>query len=239
MRRRMAIHTQSDHGWARGRRAFTLIELVIVTGLIVILVGSVSLALKDSGGGSLASAQNTLATMVGTARAQAAVHQTETILAIYGTVPSTTTNADYYLRLVQVFRNNTPGVTPEQWVPVGNPVILPTGVCVVPPSTAGLLATGVTWPATPPRVSTLGGPVGLRQTSTGTAFGGAATAYVVNFTPQGTITQVGTSTHSRLVVAAAMTGTTNRPAFYDASAVRGLLLRPTGAVTFVNDVNGF
>lgn len=239
MRQLMVMCAESDRRWVRGRPAFTLIELIIVTGLIVLLVGSMTLALKDTGGGGLASAQTTLATMVGTARAQAAVHQTETILAIYATQPSATTNADYYLRLVQVFRNNTPGVVPEQWVPVGNPVILPTGVCVVPPSTAGLLVSGVTWPANPPRVSTLGGPVGLRQTVAGTAFSGATTAYVVNFTPQGTITQVGTSTHARIVVGATTIGANSRPAFYDANAVRGLLLRPTGAVTFVNQADGF
>lgn len=225
----------------RLRRGFTLVELIIVSGLIVFLVGGIALALKDTGGGGLATAQNTLATMVSQARAQAAVHQTEAILAIYATQPSANTNADYYLRLIQVFRNNTPGVPSgqEQWVAVGNPVLLPTGVCVVPPTTAGLLATGVTWPSNPPQVSTLRGPIGLRQTVAGTAFGGTATAYVVDFTPQGTITQVGTSTHSRLVVGATLVSTNSRPAFYDANAVRGLLLRPTGAVTFVNQASGF
>lgn len=207
-----------------------------MVGLIALLAGGFGLALGDSGGNSLATAQTTLATMVGSARAQAAVHQTETILAIYGTRPPGG-DPDKFLRLIQVFRNNRPGVTPAQWVPAGSPVSLPRGVYVVPTSTAGLLAAGVVWPSNPPLTSTLRGPIGLAQPA-GTPFGTGATAFVVDFSPDGTIAQVGNLPHARLVVGTAAL-TNNLPQFNNNAAVRGVILRPSGAVSFVNQAIGF
>jgi len=219
-----------------GRRAFTLLEVLVVVGLIALLAGGLGLALGDTGGNSLATAQTTLATMVGTARAQAAVQQTETILAIYATRPPGG-DAQKYLRLLQVFRNNRPGVTPPVWVPAGAPVSLPRGVYMVPTTTTGLLAAGIVWPTNPPLVSTLRGPIGLAQPA-GTPFGTGATAFVVEFSPDGTIAQVGNLTHARLVLGTAALAN-NIPQFNNNAAVRGVILRPTGAVTFVNQANGF
>lgn len=218
------------------RRAFTLLEVLVVVGLIALLAGGIGLALGDTGGNALASAQTSLASMVGSARAQAAVHQTETILAIYATRPPGG-DAEKYLRLLQVFRNNRPGVTPAVWVPAGSPVSLPRGVYVVPTSTTGLLAAGVVWPTNPPLVSTLRGPIGLGQPA-GAPFGTGATAFVVEFAPDGTIAQVGNLTHARLVLGTAVLAN-NTPQFNNNAAVRGVILRPTGAVTFVNQANGF
>lgn len=220
----------------RGRRAFTLLEVLVVVGLIALLAGGFGLALGDSGGNSLATAQTTLATMVGSARAQAAVHQTPTILAIYATRPPGG-DADKFLRLIQVFRNTTPDGPRPTWVPAGSPVSLPRGVYVVPTSTAGLLAAGVVWPSNPPLVSTLRGPIGIAQPA-GTPFGTGATAFVVDFAPDGTIAQVGNLPHSRLVVGTAAL-TNNVPQFNNNAAVRGVILRPSGAVTFVNQALGF
>lgn len=220
----------------RTAQAFTLLELLVVVGLIALLAAGFGIALGDTGGNALASAQSTLATMVGSARAQAAVHQTEAVLAIYGTRPPTG-DPDKFLRLLQVFRNNTPGAARPTWVAAGSPAMLPRGVYVVPPSTAGLLAGGVTWPSNPPLVSTLRGPIALTQPA-GTPFGTGATAFVVDFAADGTIAQVGALPHSRLVVASAARATV-LPQFNNNAAVRGLILRPTGAVTFVNQAIGF
>lgn len=221
----------------RARGGFTLIELLVVVGLISLLAAGIGLSLADAGGNSLATAQKILATMIGSARAQAAVHQTETVLAIYGTRPPTG-EAEKYLRLLQVFRNDNPGASQPRWVPVGSPVSLPRGVHVVPNTTSGLLAAGVTWPSNPPLVSTLPRTVNLGQ-QTGTPFGGAATALVVEFSADGTIAQVGNLPHARLVVATTTNGPNNVPLFNNPAAVRGVLLRPTGAVTFVNEALGF
>lgn len=216
-------------------RGFTLVELMVVVGMIVLVAGGIGFALGDPGGNSLATAQKEVAAMVGRARAQAAVGQTETILAIYGARPPTG-DPDKFLRLLQVFRNRNPGGTPS-WEPVGSPVLLPRGVYVVPPSTSGFLASGVVWPTNPPVVSNVRGPINLQQ-QPGTPFGAPATAYVLDFAPDGTIAQVGTLAFSRLAVATAAL-VNNVPQFNNPGAVRGLLLRPTGGMTFVNEANGF
>lgn len=216
--------------------AFSLLELMVVVGLIALLAGGIGLALGDSGGNSLATAQKTLATMVNSARAQAAVNQTNTVLAIYGTRPPTG-EAEKYLRLLQVFRNETPESATATWVAVGSAVYLPRGVYVVPTNTTGLLASGTVWPSNPPLVSTLRGPINLGQ-PTGTLFGGAATAWVVEFSADGTVAQIGTQAFSRLVVGTAVLNN-NVPQFNNAGAVRGVLLRPTGGLTFVNEALGF
>lgn len=208
---------------------------MVVVGLIVILTGGIGFALADAGGNSLATAQKTLATMVGRARAQAAVGQTETILAIYGARPPVG-DADRFLRLLQVFRNTNPGGTPA-WEAVGSPVTLPRGVYVVPTSTSGMLVSGVIWPTNPPAVSNVRGPIGLGQPA-GTPFGPPASAYVIEFAADGTIAQVGSQPFARLAVATA-TAANNGPLFNNAGAVRGLLLRPTGSITFVNEATGF
>jgi len=155
---------------------------------------------------------------------------------IYTTRPPTNKN-NKYLHLLQVFRNTTPGAAQPRWEAVGNPVTLPRGVCVVPPTVNGMLATGVVWPGNPPRTSSLRGPIALGQPA-GTLFGTGITAYVVEFRSDGTIVQVGNQPHARLAVATT-TLAANQPQFNNANAVRGLLLRPTGAVTFVNDGTGF
>lgn len=221
----------------RRARAFSLIELLVVVGLIALLAGGIGLALGDAGSNSLANAQTTLASMVGTARAQAAVHQTEAIVAIYGVRPPGG-DAEKYLRLIQVFRNDAPGAPSPTWVPVGNPVALPRGVYLVPTSTTGLLAQGVVWPTNPPLLSTLTGPVNLGQPA-GTPFGGTGMAFTVQFNSDGTVTPIGTQPYARLVVATATTGANNVPQFNNAGAARGLIVRWTSAVTFVSDATGF
>lgn len=215
-----------------GAGGFTLIELMVVVGVIVLLVGGIGFALRDTAGGSLANAQNILATLAGQARAQAAVNQTEARVLIYAVRPPGG-DADKYLRLLQVFIASPQGST--TWQPVGAPVYLPRGIYIVPASTAGLLD-GIAWPANPAPVSTLGIGTNPNQPN-GSAFFGASTVFYVGFRADGSLDPA-PNPYLKLVVT---TGSlkNNLPAFAQANAVRGVLIRPSGAVTFVNRAEEF
>ncbi len=207
---------------------------MIVIGLIIVLVSGLSLSLGDSSGNSLGTAQNLVASLVGTARAQAAVNQTEARVVIYATRPPSG-DPDKYLRLLQVFVANPEGS--QTWQPVGSPVYLPRGVYVVPTATAGLLASGVIWLANPQPVSKTIGAFTMSTQPTGTVFAGAPSCFYVEFEPDGSIKPASTP-YTQIAVATA-TLTNNLPAFNNSGAVRGVIIRPSGAVTFVNDATSF
>ena len=209
---------------------------MIVIGLIILLVSGLSLSLGDTAGNSLSSAQNLVATVVGAARAQAAVNQTEARVVVYATRPPSG-DADKYLRLLQVFVANPEGS--NTWQPVGSPVYLPRGVYVVPTATAGLLSTGVVWPSNPQPVSKTLGTFALTVQPTGTAFAGALTVFYLEFEPDGSIkSPPAVAPYTQLAVATA-TVTNNLPTFNNPGAVRGVIIRPNGAVTYVNDAASF
>ena len=214
---------------------FTLIEIMSVIGLIVILIGAFGFALRDNAGSSLTSAQNTLGALVGQTRAQAAVHQTEARLLVYAVRPPTG-DPEKYLRLLQVFIASPQGST--TWVPVGSPVYLPRGTYFVPTATTGLLAAGVTWPTNPAPVSSPIGTDSNPNQPAGTAFNGATTVFFVEFKADGSLTPAA-NPYIKLAVTTGGLGTNNLPAFNNPFAVRGVLIRPNGAVSYVNEANGF
>jgi len=215
------------------RRAFSLVELIVVVGIIVLIAGGLGLALNDSGGNALATGQSTLASLVNTARAQAAVNQTNARVLVYGARPPSG-DAEKFLRLLQVVRERLP-LGSNSWEPVGPPVYLPRGVFVVPTSTSGLLASGVVWPTSPALTSTLSGPVGHNQPQTAPM--GNNAAYYIQFGPDGTITPA-PGVYGRFLIGTAALAN-NVPAFNNSGAVRGILIRPSGSVTFVNDATSF
>jgi prepilin-type N-terminal cleavage/methylation domain-containing protein len=216
------------------RRGFTLLELMAVVAIMAFTALGFALALSDTGGNALATGQTLLSTMVGTARTQAAVNQTEARLLIYGTRPPAG-SADKFLRLMQVVRAEPAGS--NTWVAASAVVELPRGIFVVPTAVNGLLAAGVVWPANPPLLSTLGAPFNPAQVA-GTPFASPATAFFIEFRADGTCTQA-QSAYARLLVATATLSAANLPQFNNAAAVRGLLIRPSGSVTFVNDAANF
>ena len=224
-------------------RAFTLLELLIVVGLIGVLAGGVSLALGDSSGRSLATAQQQLASLVGQARANAAIGQTETRLLFYGVRPPLG-DAARFLRQVQLVRAVVPG-SATTWEPVGPALTLPRGIYIVPPVITGFLATGVIWPTNPAPRSTLNSIAPFTLTVNNTplipAFG---TSYWIEFLPNGSLRSdaqlLGGQPYPKLVVATASPSATNLPLFNNPGAVRGLIIRPaTGAVTYVNEAASF
>jgi prepilin-type N-terminal cleavage/methylation domain-containing protein len=225
-------------------RAFTLLELLIVVGLIGVLVGGVSLALGDSSGRSLATAQQQLASLVGQARANAAIGQTETRLLFYGNPPPVG-DATRFLRQVQLVRAVTPGSATTTWEPIGPALTLPRGIYLVPPTTAGFIAAGVVWPTNPAPRSTLNTRINYTLVS-GNAplipiFG---SSYWIEFLPNGSLRSdaalLAGQPYPKLAIATAALSATNSPLFNNPGAVRGLIIRPaTGAVTYVNEAASF
>jgi prepilin-type N-terminal cleavage/methylation domain-containing protein len=221
----------------RTARAFTLIELLIVVGLIALVAAGFGFALGDAGGNSLSSAQTTLLTLLNQTRAQAAVHQTHARLYIYAVRPPLG-DAGKYLRLLQVFSEDLPDS--GRFFSAGPAVNLPRGIYVVPSSTTGLLASGVIWPANPEPVSTFtpAQPTAVNPTPpVGTPFGGDAVGYYIEFTPNGT-PYPATSPYAKLVIATAAQ-LNGLPQFNNPGAVRGVAIRPSGAITAINDANSF
>ncbi len=211
-------------------RAFTLIELLTVIGLIVVLVGSLAAALRDRGkaGATLQSAQSEVAALLNATRTQASLHRAPACLLIYADGPPHG-EAKKYLRCLQVAREEPP--ESGQWVAVGASVFLPGAIFIVPSSVpATHRAPGVEWPETSDRVSTLSGPTDF--TLNGVPFGAA---YYIEFSLDGRTPANG----FRIALSTAKQSSDLLPQFDNPAAVRGIVVRSSGAVTLVNDATGF
>ena len=232
----------ADH---QSHRAFTLLELLVAVSMIVALVVVVGtgLAGRGSDGAALVSAQNSLISLVGATRAQAALHGGTARLLVYASPPPGG-DADKYLRYLQVIRDGSTDSNSTAWISAGLPVTLPPGVFVVPP--AGVTTTGgFTW-----NLNTATGPISLfvNRTATrlivdGQPFGGPAggLAFYIEYAPDGRITPsfAGSASSPKLAVSTAEASANAVPRFNNANAVRGVLLRASGGISPVNDVNSF
>lgn len=231
---------------SRSARGFTLVELLTVVGLIIVFVAGVGLAIAGRGGegAALRNAQSILAGLVGTARAQAALHQTRARLVVYAQMPPQG-DAAKYLRTLIVLREDPSDS--GRYVATGDPVTLPAPICVVPPAPVPTnhLRTGVTWnnnAATGP-VSTFTVLTGFSyrgQTSatTGQFFGQQGTSgrvLYLEFQPDGTLA----SNMTKIALTTAILGGNILPQFDNANTVRGLFVRKSGAVSLVHEATGF
>lgn len=253
-------HLRDEHaapaGRQRARRAFTLVELLVVVGLIILLAGTFAVALSGRSGeaSALANAQRIMNGMVHSARAQAALHQTRARVAIYAQMPPAGDSAKY-LRAVVVLREDPP--ESGRYVAVGDPVTLPAPVCVVPPSPVPAnhlgLPPGQSWNnnvATGP-VSTLAAQNSFSYTGQVAAPGRPAAqqffgvqgqsgrVLYLEFSADGTIAAPPSTQSIKIAVATAVVGGTALPRFNNAFGVRGLSIRKTGAVSLVNGATGF
>ncbi|MEY2880827.1 MAG: hypothetical protein RLZZ15_3207 [Verrucomicrobiota bacterium] len=241
------------------RRAFTLVELLAVCGLIAVLVLTTGVALSGRGGegAALANAQNILSGVVASARAQAALHQTSARVLVYAQQPPAG-DAYKYLRYLQVVRQETTPQGTSIWVAAGDPVLLPAPVCIVPPTPvpASHLNTGVTWnnnAATGPvsvfsptiltNFSVNGQSIvpGPGRPAAGQIFGGAGggRAYYLEFAADGTVSSNTTATPTKIALTTAVLAPSTLPKFNNANGVRGIFVRKTGAISFVNDATSF
>jgi prepilin-type N-terminal cleavage/methylation domain-containing protein len=234
------------------RSGFTLIELLVVVGLIVLLVGGGALALTGRGseGAAMTNAQSLLSGLVGATRAQAALHQTSARLIIYAQLPPTG-DASKYLRSLQVVRQETLANGTTVWVAASDPVTLPSPVCVVPPITVPRdhLNTGVTWST---NVAT--GPISTLQSQNAFNYRGQSTGTIsqffglqnqsgrihyLQFAADGTVESNTTGNPTKIAVSTAVLGVNAIPRFNNATGVRGLFVRKTGAISLVDDATGF
>lgn len=230
------------------RRAFTLVELLVVIGLILIFMGGVGLAVAGRGGEgtALSNAQSLVAGLVGAARAQAALHQTRARLVVYAQMPpAANADAAKYLRCLIVLREEP--FDSGRYVAVGDPVTLPSPICVVPPAPVPTnhVRPGVTWnnnPTTGP-VSTLTVQAGFsyrgQATATTTQFfgvqGQSGRILFLSFEPDGTVA----SNMTKIALTTAVLGGNALPLFNNANTVRGLFIRKSGAVSLVDEATGF
>ena len=124
----------------RKPRGFTLIELLVVIGLIGALVAGIGLSMRGgSPSSALRAGQSSVVGLLSSARGQAALNQSDAMIV----VDVTNANNDDCLRSLQVVVRAGTGL--DQWRAVGDPIVLPQGIYVIPPaspSIAGITLTG-------------------------------------------------------------------------------------------------
>jgi prepilin-type N-terminal cleavage/methylation domain-containing protein len=120
----MTTTTKRNGFDARASDGFTLIELLVVIGLIAVLAGGIGLSLgKGNSGNSLQNAQATLASALSGARAQSALNQTRAALFV-----NAAPNSENFMREFRIAVETSP----NNWQARGDPIILPSGIYLVP-----------------------------------------------------------------------------------------------------------
>lgn len=202
----------------RGRGAFTLLEIVVVLALVVVLAGIVGVALRGNAlGSAILSAQRQLAGLVSAGRAHAALAQVEVRLLVCAAASDEGTLSLRALRFVRAER--------ATWTELGGIVELPVGTAVVPP--AGVAANGERWP-----VTAWDGPSDLGLTAAEWR-----SVYFLRFLPDGRVLGRAGCGPSLLLVVAQTRGSGAALTFEGPTTALGLLVQPSGGVTFLDDAN--
>lgn len=232
--------------WGRLPAAFTLLELLVVMGLVAALSATAFSGLAGGGRGSaMSSAQATLAGLVTAARTRAPAtgHKLRLLVNL------DPQQRDRYLRLMVLQLARQAGPSPADWDTVQR-ISLPDGIYVVPATLAGLVALPGEWKRVSDPASDLVSDLFSGQVLS-LALEGELSAQVwtgVAFTPAGTLAAVsgGPPPKGTVVLAA---GRLRDPDAVAAGAlpvelenpqgVRGLLLSAYGVPALLRDRNAF
>ncbi len=204
------------------KRAFTLIELLIVMAIIGVMAGALAAGLR--GGDrtlALQSAQGTLAGLINAARGQSALSGRNAALLLHADAADSTR----YLRAFAVTVLEPDGITwaSEDWI------MLPAGIAVLPPVVPATLLS-----------EPIGAWDGLRSSAfnPATQVHGGAASHLLSFTPRGTISGLGGNIV--LTPATAQPPDAAFPLRFDnPEAVRGVSVSAYGIATLIHDRSGF
>lgn len=202
--------------------AFTLVELLAVIALLAGFAAAAGLALRHPGESvALQSAQGMVAGLLNAARGRAALTGQNARLV----VSADSGESRDFLRWLQVVHEDP--AAPGDWLATDGGIQLPRGINVVPPSVAAVPGNPF-WPSS--RRSTAFASSAQAMTINGSS---AGAFYHVQFTPRGT------TSGGKVVLTAGRFDTETSLVFDNPDNVRGLLLRPTGALTLLDDPGAF
>lgn len=198
-----------------GRSAFTLVELLVVIGVIGALAAGVGLLLRGNNPGTaLRSAQSTLASALSSARGQAALNQANAMLIVQAD-PA----VENFLRSVRVVVSTSSG-----WKEVGGEIILPEGVFVVPHNAT----TTTLSDSSANRLSTF-------FTTSAPVTGLSMTTNFLQSREISPLGAMGSGVGGRILVAPGRQTGANAFTIDNTSAVRGLIVSNYGVATLVNE----
>ncbi len=232
----MMTHCTHTSLGSRVQRGFTLIELLVVIGIIVLLLGSIGLALKGSNpSNALQTGQGIVSSMLNSARGQAILKQQNAGVFVNMNPPTPTNpNPDRYLRHLVVAVDTSAAQDGSGWTPIDDGVTLPTGVYVVPKDTS---PTTVFYYPNAAAFAALNSSA-LSANTTLSVNSSTAEPYAYF-----SITPLGTTSSGNIVLSTARSspgaGNTTTLTFDNANNVRGISISPYGIATLINESASF
>ena len=213
--------------WFNRRSGLTLVELLLVLGIVALAAGSLGRGLLAGDPAvSLEASQRLISSLLVAARTEAAATRTRARLLIYADV-SENEDTDKKLRFARVVRRRMDG----SWDAVGAGIYLPKPARILPSAPPPVRA-GASWGSSP--LSSFNGEGAIRVM---VGDGGQTARYhFIEFSPLGTMTA------ATLVISPGETTDGPSPSsviFHQPNDVRGIKLSQYGAQTFLPDANAF